>query len=553
MKAPYSLLLCYCAAAAEGLVTRSRLQQQQQHAARTNSTTSSHGPSVKISQGTVHGKIANSTPNVRQFLGIPYGKPPLGDLRFAPPEPAGPFGDLNAKHLPPSCMQYLSKNPPSIYTQDINEYNLQGLNSSSHAISEDCLTLSIWAPTLASSDDSHEEDDDEKEDEAALPVVMFIYGGAFATGGEDVPYQIPAQWVQRTQRHIVVSFNYRVNIFGFPNAAGLDNGKRNLGLLDQRLAVEWVRDNIAAFGGDPARITLWGQSAGAISAGYYQFAYPSDPIVQGVIMDSGNELLTSSLFMDPTHSNFSYVAERFGCGSIAGDKKMAPADELRCMRGSNVSAQAIENFIQGHDQALELPFIFFAPEVDDVTVFSDYDDRAKRGQVAKIPAILGSNAHDGVAFVWLQPNGVNESAADAVTLGVFFCTAFKAATNRLAAGLPVYRYEYQGNITSVAPQDYLGAYHSSELPMIFGTFDNFRSQDDLTENGRHAAATSRAMQDAWLAFATSGSAGMSAVDWSRYVPGGNVRIFGYDDVPAMSGSLKSTEQLCSRTSNDLDR
>jgi carboxylesterase type B len=192
---------------------------------------------VKLDTGTVHGTVDAANPDVRQFLGIPYAKPPLGDLRFAPSEAIESFGEINADTLPPSCMQYLTS-LPGIWTDIVLQFNQGGLNTTGRQ-SEDCLTISVWAPRGAKKN---------------LPVLLWIYGGSFKFGGENVPYQIPTQWVQRTKDHIVVSFNYRVNIFGFPNAAGLDEDKQNLGLLDQRLAVEWVRDNIAAFGGDAKRI-----------------------------------------------------------------------------------------------------------------------------------------------------------------------------------------------------------------------------------------------------------------------------------------------------------
>lgn len=91
-------------------------------------------------------------------------------------------------------------------------------------------------------------------------------GGGFIIGGIDIPWQMPTSWVERSKSHIIVTINYRVNIFGFPNARGLKDGEQNLGILDERAALEWVRDNIAAFGGDPTRITQWGRSAGALSA-----------------------------------------------------------------------------------------------------------------------------------------------------------------------------------------------------------------------------------------------------------------------------------------------
>ncbi|KAK3687790.1 alpha/beta-hydrolase [Podospora appendiculata] len=484
------------------------------------------GLSIDIAGGRVNGMIDPSLPCVRQFLGIPYGQPPLGELRFAPPKPALPFGDINATQFPPSCMQYLMEWPESIYTQDIFEFNLQGLNSTSPNISEDCLTLSIWTPT-------------DKTRAALLPVILFITGGAFAVGGEDIPYQNPAQWVQRTQVHIVVTFNYRMNIFGFPNAAGIPVEHQNPGLLDQRLAVEWIRDNIAAFGGDPQRITLWGQSAGAVSAGYYQFAYPQDPVVSGIIMDSGSEQLTGPVFLDPEHTNFTYVAQHFGCGGLA------PKAELECMRGGNISAHEVEDFIQSHDQSGVGKFLFFIPAVDNITMFSDYTARAEAGQIAKIPSIVGSNDGDGIPFVPLGPDGVNQTDAFALTLVVFFCTGYKAATNRIMAGAPVFRYEYSANISSIAPKPWMGAYHSSELPMIFGTYANYRQ--NLTTNTGFEVATSNAMQDAWLAFASNGASGMPGQDWPQYTDSlmsGQVRAFGLNGVPAQNVDKKAMEALC---------
>lgn len=391
-----------------GLVTRSQAHQNRdasstdQKASSCNGVDNPQDVSVTLpdSLGTVHGRIEPKTPCVREFLGIPYGRSPTGNLRFAPPQPAPPFGDLDARNLPPSCMQYLMEIPRDIYTQDVLQYNLQGLNSTSKAISEDCLTLSVWTPVQPfhpheENNNQDQQHNDKRDDEPTLlPVVVFVFGGAFTTGGQDVPYQNPTQWVQRSQAHMVVSFNYRLNIFGFPNAAGMSLQEENPGLLDQRLAIEWIRDNIESFGGDPKRITLWGQSAGAISVGYYQYAYPKDPIVSGIIMDSGNELLSSPLFYDPDHRNFSYVAKRFGCS--AEPKADDPQDaasvaergkhELECMRGANVSGQALEDYIQTHDQALKLPYIFFAPQVDNKTVFTteDYRRRSEENLVADI-------------------------------------------------------------------------------------------------------------------------------------------------------------------------
>lgn len=207
----------------------------------------------------------------------------------------------------------------------------------------------------------------------ALPVLIYIYGGAFVTGGQDVPYQLPAQWVDRSRDHVVVSFNYRVGIFGFPGATGLSN--QNLGLLDQRAAVEWCKTNIAAFGGDPARMVIWGQSAGAASVDYYNYAYADDPIVSGLIMDSGVAFLP--LVGDTTGSNFSFVASQIGCSSYGHHER-----QLACMR--RLPAAKIQNFVAEYSANSSLPGLSFAPIPDEKAVFANYTKRALAGKLAKI-------------------------------------------------------------------------------------------------------------------------------------------------------------------------
>ncbi|KAJ9136837.1 Carboxylic ester hydrolase [Pleurostoma richardsiae] len=470
--------------------------------------------SVRIAGGVVHGTVDAAAPAVRQFLGIPFAKAPLGSLRFAPPEPALPFGELDATTLPPSCMQYLS-GIPGVYTREVLEFNLQGLNTTG-TISEDCLTLGVWTPVGARKGDD-------------LPVLIFIYGGGFQTGGIDVPYQLPPQWVQRTQEHIVVSFNYRLNIFGFPSAAGLE--EQNIGLLDQRLAVEWVRDNIAEFGGNPARIGLWGQSAGSMSVAFFSFAHYLDPIVHTLLMDSGTELSGGGGV--PLYSNFSFVAGNVGCGDLA------PREELACMR--SVPADEIENFLHSYNDAGTTPTISFWPVADGSVVFANYTERALEGKIAKLPAILGTNAQDGNPFAPYNPSGINQTSAEEALLSLFFCPSFKSTRNRLAAGLPTFRYQYFGNFSNISPKPWMGAYHSSELPMLFGTHPLFRGKSTELE-----WATSHAMQDAWLTMVRDGPAGLENLGWPAYtdVARGSVRNFG-NGVSMELGDTRPLEAKCS--------
>jgi carboxylesterase type B len=222
------------------------------------------------------------------------------------------------------------------------------------------LTLSIRAPRNPTG--------------KSLPVYIFLYGGAFEGGGTDVPFQVPQPWIQRTQSHVVIAVNYRVNTFGFPNAAGLED--QNLGFLDQRLGIEWTRDNVAKFGGDPEKMILWGQSAGAGSVDYQNFAFPDDPIVSGFVSDSGS-VYAGLVSVDYNHSSFSAVAEHFNC--FTSD----PAVELSCMR--KVPQTDIENFTGFYSQSS--PINFF-PIPDEKLVFSNYTERYEEGLVSKKPANL---------------------------------------------------------------------------------------------------------------------------------------------------------------------
>lgn len=336
-------------------------------------------PVIPTSSGKIRGTIDPALLNVYQYLGIPYAVPPLGERRWQAPQLLKqPDSEIQATRLPPSCLQYLDTHVPNPLLENVIEFNLQGLNRTG-SISEDCLTLSVWAP--ANTTTSPE----------GVPVLIFIYGGGFGVGGQDVPYQIPAQWVDRTPDHIVVSFNYRLGIFGFPNAAGLPD--QNLALLDTRVVVEWCRENIAAFGGDSSRMVLWGQSAGSMMADYYGFAYPDDPIVTGLILDSATAFTPFFTVNDTARSNFTFVADHVGCVGLADD----PDQQLSCMR--NIDGDVINEFIANYSETDGFPGLAFVPVEDDALIFSNYTQRAVDGLQAKIVR-LSEFLHD--AFVSLS-------------------------------------------------------------------------------------------------------------------------------------------------------
>lgn len=139
--------------------------------------------------------------------------------------------------------------------------------------------------------------------------------------------------------------------------------------------MEWVRSNIANFGGDTSRITMWGQSAGAASTDYYNFAYPEDPIVAGIILDSSSAF-GAAPSSDPTGSNFTFLAGQFGCGDLNAD------EELTCMK--NVSFMDIEAFLKSYQDNGTSPSISFTPVVDNVTRFANYTARALAGNFSRV-------------------------------------------------------------------------------------------------------------------------------------------------------------------------
>ncbi|KEF55791.1 uncharacterized protein A1O9_08542, partial [Exophiala aquamarina CBS 119918] len=193
---------------------------------------------VETSSCVLSGFVNSSAPNVRQFLGVPFAQLPEGVRRWLPPVRLQSSASVNAANFGPACPQVWINNETSV-----DVYSPRGGNETEYS------PLAIFG-----------EDSTGRKD---LPVIVWYFGGGFLRGGTNLPYDNPQSWIERTQEHIVVAVNFRSNIFGFPNADGLD--EQNLGLLDQRMGLEWVRDNIANFGGDPTKIIAWGQSAGAIA------------------------------------------------------------------------------------------------------------------------------------------------------------------------------------------------------------------------------------------------------------------------------------------------
>lgn len=389
--------------------------------------------------------------------------------------------------------------------------------------SEDCLYLSIWTPANITSD--------------KLPVAFFMTGGHFTTGGVNIPGQIPAAWVNRSQEHIVVTINYRVNIFGFPNAAG--SGSPNVVILDQRMALEWVADNIAAFGGDPSKILLWGQSAGGISVDYHNFAFWDNPISHASFSQSGTA--TKALETDDyAHTNFTYVARQLGCDfPNDGDA------EMHCMQ--NMPTNDILSFVNHYNGTDKLIFL---PIADEKLIFSNYTERALNGYLSPNPAIFTDVANNDAALVpWPSADpalGPNETAIVDSTLSGWICPTAETSILRTQTNRLTFRAQYAGAFENETPYPWMGAYHCADLTMYFGTY-NYNALH-INGTGKPSAlerATSEAMQDYLLAFMRDPHKGLQQVGWAAF-DGNNSSVlrFGANDVTVQNVSAAEIDGAC---------
>ena len=249
-------------------------------------------------------------------------------------------------------------------------------------------------------------------------------------------------------------------------------------------------------------------------------------------MESGTALIP--IGGDPTGKNFTYVATQLGYTGSANDS----AAVLSYMR--SLAASQIETFIANHSNTGASPTLSFGPTPDEISIFSNYTARALADHTAPIPAIIGTNAQDGVPFAPYNPSGPNLTLVEAAYLRTFLCPATETIRLRQMGGRKTYAYRYSGNFTNISPKPWMGAYHSAELPLLFGTHPDFRGESTELEY-----ATSCAMQDAWVAFARDPENGLRGQGWDVYEKLGanEVREFGAG-VAARDVSISGAEGKC---------
>ncbi|KAM0545802.1 hypothetical protein ACHAPJ_011128 [Fusarium lateritium] len=419
--------------------------------------TLSQAVSVRTSSGYIKGHISKEHPDVDEFLGIPFAKAPVGSLRFQPPVKYNSKDKFVADRYGHSCIQ------PLVAVNTSQPENWQNIARSqqeyTNYTSEDCLNLNVWSNKKQRASCS----------KTLRPVLVYFYGGGFHSGSGSDPSYNGAIFAQQ-QDVVFVTFNYRLGIFGFSGAPAF---AQNVALLDQRLAVEWVRDNIRGFGGDPSRITIFGHSAGGASVDFYDFAFYKDPIIAGVVPMSGSVNTFGRRFDNTSEAGWIETAKLLNCNTKSEAETatcMEKVDAKALLNASLKASKIIGSQLDKTGQLYTGITGLFGPTIDNKTVFANYTKRVTAGQLSKVPAILGFNTDESCFFTesGRLPNkpeivlGVNEA--------VFACPLQWGATWRADAGVPTWKYLYEGAYPNLyAPACPGKPWHGQELYVIFNS------------------------------------------------------------------------------------
>jgi para-nitrobenzyl esterase len=434
---------------------------------------------VKTDKGAVEGVLDHGS---LSFRGIPFAAPPVNALRWRAPQPATAWSGVKlASAFGASCIstepQVREGAPPE---------------------SEDCLFLNVWRPATR---------------EAKLPVMVWIYGGSL-TGGSSAYPEYRGQAFNRNGV-ILVSFNYRLGMLGYFShpaltKANADGGRlHNYGLMDQIAALQWVKRNIAAFGGDPSRVTVFGESAGGASV----YALMASPLARGLfagaIVESGYGRRPYK-FISTLAPGATTSAEQDGVAQMKGIG--VASDDLSVLRA--VPAMAFKKrpgFVTGH---------LFA--IDGKTLVNDLWSTFRAGEEAPVPLIAGSNSHEGpapkdpdtdpffassLAYVSKAERAqlaAGYGGADAVLANLNSDLSFVGTARALTAlhiknGHKAWLYRFSVVPDALKPtQD--GARHAGEIPYVFNTLDTMR-----VPTGPRDQAVANQMGAYWAAFARDGA------------------------------------------------
>ncbi len=427
-----------------------------------SSQQSANNPVLTIEGGQIQGVVSND-PDVLVYKGVPYAAAPVGDLRWRAPQPVKAWEGVKVADIwGAAAMQNSGKATGDFYWK---EFYAAG----DPQFSEDCLFLNIWTPAEAAA-----------HAEKKLPVAMWIHGGAYDHGyGYEMTMDGDA-WAKRGV--ILVTINYRVGIFGFlahPELTAEDEKhvSGNYGTLDQIAAVQWIKNNIAQFGGDPDNITVLGQSAGAASVKNLVLSPLSKKLISHAIIQSGGGI-DEQVLPEQTPQEFEEQ-----CKSLMDEHGLTDLAKMRA-----ASAEELLAIFNANDG--KLGRVRFRPHYDGVGVPVGFTAATFDNTIADIPYMIGYCAND------------NGSMGPAIQR---FGT-FRKKTSKQ----PVYTYLFARPL----PGDDAGSFHSSELWFMFHTLD--RAWRPFTEADYQLADE---MTDAWTNFAKTGNPNNpGSEDWKPYDP-----------------------------------
>ncbi len=465
---------------------------------------------VRTPRGPVRGL---SRDGIARFAGIPFAQAPTGPLRFRPPVATSPHQDV----LDATSFREVSPQNPSMMDA------LFG--GESEPWDEDCLHLNVWTPTVTPRD--------------PLPVMVWIHGGGFEMGSGSSPLYEGGSFARNGV--VYVSFNYRLGSLGFLELGHLDpalSGSGSVGLLDQVEALRWVAENIAAFGGDPDNVTVFGESAGAMSVA----ALLTLPSARGLFHKAITQSGALQAFADPAHA--AMVADEFmgfaGVGSVT-ELQAVPVTELLGAHAKMSAARIAdpESFIKRFGTSLA--FLPFRPVADGATVPADPFAEAAEGRAANVPLVVGTNLEEWKLFALMTPPPEDRDAlaerirvlgADAhqvldaydrdhpgatvaeLQSAVFTDVVFRVPASRLADAhvrhAPVWQYRFDWR--SPAMGGLLGAAHAIEIPFVFDMVTDHRLH--VMVGPEAPSALAQAMHRAWVSFARDGEPRFDSLQWS---------------------------------------
>lgn len=459
-------------------------------------------PVVDAPAGALRG---TSEAGLRVFRGIPYARPPVGPRRWRAPVKLPRWdGVRDATAFGPACFQPQPQ-LSSIYAP-----------AAPLPMSEDCLTLNVWAPANARN----------------APVFFWIHGGALTTGSSREPMYDGRKLAEHGV--VFVSINYRLGVLGWlahPELSAEQGGlSGNYGLLDQIRALEWVHDNIRAFGGNPANVTIAGESAGALSVMYLMASPPARGLFARAISESGYMISTPAL-KQAVHGAPS--AEQAGV-ALGAALKAPDLAALRAMDpgrlteaavkagygpwgavdGKILPDQLVNVFGQGKQAPVPLLVGFNQGEIRSLRVLAPPVPASAQAYEEKIRAAYRDLAD---AFLRLYPSSdMGESVLAATRDGLYGWTAERMARNQEAIGQPAYLYLWDHGYPATDEAG-LHAFHASELPFVFGTFGAVGPEWPKIPATPGETAMSDALADYWTSFAKTGKpVAAHAPDWPRY-------------------------------------